>query len=165
MDRLIDRVAMLMSVAAGLVLCFVVALTFYDVILRYLFSAPLRGRQDMVEMGMVVSLMLATPYTWRIAGHISVDLYEAIPIRALEVLRQLVVKLLVAGVFALIAWRSVEAAEDAALFGEATNMILIPHLSFIRLITAIGALHALIVLYETCSDLRASCSGRQDAGA
>ena len=55
MDRLIDRVAMLMSVIAGLVLCFVVALTFYDVLLRYLFSAPLRGRQDLVEMGMVVS--------------------------------------------------------------------------------------------------------------
>ena len=74
-------------------------------------------------------------------------------------------KLLVAGTFALIAWRSIEAAEDAVLFGEATNMILIPHLSFIRLITVIGALHALVVLYETYSDFRASGSGRQDAGA
>ena len=165
MDRLIDRIAMLMTVAAGLVLCSVVVLTFYDVLLRHLFSAPLRGRQDLVEMGMVVSLMLAAPYTWRIGGHISVDLYEAIPIRLLDNLRRLLVKLLVAGIFALIAWRSIEATEDAILFGEATNMILIPHLPFIRLITAIGALHALIILLETYSEFRASDAGRQDTRA
>ena len=70
MHKLIDQLTSLMAIVGGLVLVGLVALTFYDVILRYLFSAPLRGRQDIVEMGMVLTLMLAAPYTWRVSGHI-----------------------------------------------------------------------------------------------
>jgi TRAP-type C4-dicarboxylate transport system permease small subunit len=154
MDWLVDRLVMLMAVVSGFVLTGLVALTFYDVILRYFFSAPLRGRQDIVEMGMVLTMMLAAPYTWRIGGHISIDLYEEIPFYALEILRRLLMKLVVAGVFGLIAWRAIEAAEDAQLFGEATNMVLIPHLPFIRSIMAVMALHALILLFETVLDIR-----------
>ncbi len=154
MNRLIDRLVMLMAIVSGFVLAGLVALTFYDVILRYFFSSPLRGRQDIVEMGMVLTLMLAAPYTWRIGGHISVDLYEEIPFRVLEILRRLLMKLIVAGVFGLIAWRAIEAAEDAQLFGEATNMVLIPHLPFVRLIMVVMGLHALILLFETVLDIR-----------
>ena len=164
MNRQVDRLVTLMAISGGLVLCCLVALTFYDVILRYFFSAPLRGRQDIVEMGMVLALMLAAPYTWRINGHISVDLYDEIPIRLLEVLRRLIVKILVAGVFFLIAWRAVEAAEDAALFNEATNMVLIPHLPFIWLIMVVSALHALILLAETWVDIRNMPNRKNHAG-
>ena len=153
MSTQIDRIAKLMALAGGMVLCAVVALTFYDVLLRYLFSDPLRGRQDVVEMGMVTALMLAAPYTWRTAGHIAVDLYDAIPFWPLEVARTVLIKVLVAGVLALIAWRAIEAAEDAALFSEATNMILIPHRPFIFLIMGVSAVHALILIYETITDV------------
>lgn len=149
MTRFVDRLAKGMAIAAGLVLSAVVALTFYDVILRYFFSAPLRGRQDIVEMGMVLTLMLAAPYAWRTGGHISVDLYKALPLRWLERLRAVAVKLTVAGIFGLIAWRSIEAIEDADLFNEATNMIMIPHKPFLITILVVSVLHALILLWET----------------
>lgn len=164
MDKQVDRLATLMAILGGLVLCCLVAFTFYDVILRYFFSSPLRGRQDIVEMGMVLTLMLAAPYTWRIGGHISVDLYDQFPIRFLEILRRLFVKLLVAGVFGLIAWRAIEAAADATLFNEATNMVLIPHLPFIWLIMCVSALHALILLFEAWSDVRQSPPTNQAEG-
>lgn len=154
MGRYVDRAVMTMAMAAGLVLSGLVVLTFIDVILRYFFSAPLRGRQDIVEMGMVLSLMLAAPYTWRVGGHISVDLYGHLPFRALEILRALLVKLSVAGIFGLYAWRAIEAAEDATLFNEATNMIAIPHHPFILLILGVSLIHALILLFECGSILR-----------
>jgi TRAP-type C4-dicarboxylate transport system permease small subunit len=156
MGKFIDRIAMAMAIAAGLILSALVVLTFFDVILRYFFSSPLRGRQDFVEMGMVVTLMLSAPYTWRIGGHISVDLYERIPYWPLEILRALLVKLSVAGIFGLIAWRAVEAVEDADLFNEATNMIFIPHKPFILTIMAACAFHALIIIFETFSEFRAN---------
>ncbi|NNE81484.1 MAG: TRAP transporter small permease [Silicimonas sp.] len=152
---MIDRLVTLMAIAAGLVLSGLVALTFFDVLMRYLVSAPLRGRQDIVEMGMVVVLMLSAPYTWRISGHISVDLYDALPFRSLEILRSLLVRVIVAALFALIAWRSVEALEDAALFNEATNMIQIPHTPFIWIILGSCLLHAAILVFETISQIRA----------
>ncbi len=144
----IDRAVTFMAIAAGLVLAGLVALTFADVILRYFFSAPLRGRQDIVEMGMVLSLVLAAPYTWRIGGHIGVDLFKALPFPRLERLRALGVKLLVATIYALIAWRAWLGAEDAALFNEATNMIFIPHRPFMLMIMAICLFHAALIIAE-----------------
>ncbi len=149
MNRHIDRIAVLMAVAAGLVLAGLVALTFTDVILRYFFSDPLRGRQDIVEVGMVLSLLLAAPYTWRIGGHISVDLYRALPFPMLERIRAFLIKLAVAGIFFLIAWRAWLAAEDAALFNEATNMIAIVHRPFILAICVVALLHAVMIVVES----------------
>ncbi len=144
----LDRAVTLMAIAGGLVVAGLVVLTFVDVIMRYFFSAPMRGRQDIVEMGMVTALLLAAPYTWRIGGHISVDLFRRLPVPALERLRWLFVKLLVAAVFGLIGWRAWYAAEDAALFNEATNMITIPHRPFIWLIMVVSLVHAAIILVE-----------------
>ena len=149
-----------MAIAGGLVVAGLVVLTFVDVIMHYFFSAPMRGRQDIVEMGMVTALLLAAPYTWRINGHISVDLFRRLPVKLLERLRWLFVKLLVAGVFALIAWRAWYAAEDAALFNEATNMITIPHRPFIFLIMVVAIVHAAIILLECL----AGPEDRQDDG-
>ncbi len=148
MMRQMDRLAALMAIAAGLVLAGLVVLTFTDVILRYFLSDPLRGRQDIVEMGMVLSVLLAAPYTWRIGGHISVDLYSGLAFPALERARKLLMGISVAGVFCLIAWRAWLAAEDAALFNEATNMIAIAHRPFILAIMAMAALHAVLIVLE-----------------
>ena len=148
MLKFIDALVKLLAILAGLVLVALVALTFVDVIMRYFFSAPLRGRQDIVEMGMVLAVFLAAPYTWRINGHISVDLYETLFFPRLESIRQLFVMVSVAGIFALIAWRALIAAEDAALLNEATNMIAIPHKPFMLLIAGISILHAALILIE-----------------
>ncbi len=155
MDAIIDRIVKAMAIAAGLVLSTLVVVTFHDVLLRYFFSSPLRGRQDIVEMGMVLTIMLAAPYTWRIGEHISVDLYQNIAFRPLELVRALLVKFSVAGIFGLIAWRAIEAAQDATLFNEATNMIFVPHKPFILTILGICALHAMILLVECLSVFRA----------
>ncbi|MDE2790778.1 MAG: TRAP transporter small permease [Paracoccaceae bacterium] len=141
-----------MALGAGVVLGALVAITFCDVLMRYFLSAPLRGRQDIVEMGMVLCVTLAAPYTWRSGGHISVDLYDSLPLKTLELMRALFVKLMLAGLFSVIAWRSIAAAEDAALFFEATNMILIPHRPFVLVILAVASIHAAILIVEVIAE-------------
>ncbi len=165
MGKLIDRIVITMAIGAGFILSALVVLTFFDVLLRYFFSSPLRGRQDIVEMGMVLVLMLSAPYTWRIGGHISVDLYEKIPFWPLEILRAALIKLSVSGIFALIAWRAIGAVEDADLFNEATNMIFIPHKPFLLTIMVACFFHALIILFETLAELRANQRDRNDEGS
>ncbi len=119
----------------------VVVLTFIDVILRYWFSMPLQGRQDVVEMGMVVSVMLAAPYAWVKGGHISVDLYSVLPSRVLETARGAAVRILTGSLLVLLAWQALKGAEDASLFNEATNMIGIPHRPFMLAVAAASLLH------------------------
>lgn len=150
-----------MALVAGLVLAGLVVLTFTDVIMRYFLSAPLRGRQDIVEMGMVLSVLLASLYTWRIGGHISVDLYETMITPTVERIRALLINLMVAGVFLLIAWRTWFGAEDAALFNEATNMIAISHRPFMLLIMIVSLLHAVVIVAE-CFVGRASTANKTD---
>jgi len=137
-----------MAIAGVLVLASLVLLTFADVILCYFYSDPLRGRQDIIEIGMVLSLLLAAPYTWWVNGHISVDLYASLSLFALEKLRVWLIKLSVARVFCLIAYRAWWAAEDAALFNEATNMIGISHKPFIPAIMAMSCFHAAMIMLE-----------------
>ena len=55
-----------------------IGLTFVDVILRYLFAAPILGATDVLQMGMVVVISLAFPFTWRTGGHIVVDLHAGL---------------------------------------------------------------------------------------
>lgn len=159
MTRAIDRVVVYMAIGAGLVVAALVALTFADVILRYFFSAPLRGRQDLVEMGMVVAVLLAAPFTWRINGHIDVDLFKALPWRVAEKVRLIGIRLLAAAIFGVIGWMAWRGAEDAALFNEATNMILIPHRPFMLFIAAICVLHTALLLIECVALGRSNTSG------
>lgn len=148
MNAFLDRAAALLAIIAGLVLSAVVILVFVDVILRYFFDAPWGGRQDVVEMGMVVSILLAAPYAWRASDHITVDLLPNLPFRWLERARAWFVNLAIAAIYGLIAWRAWFAAEDAVLFNEATNMIALPHRPFIFLIMIVAALHAAMIVVE-----------------
>ena len=165
---LIDNLVKIMAALAGIVLLGMIAIICYDVVMRYLFSAPFKGRQDIVEMSMLLALMLGAPYGWRVGGHISVDLYDAIPVRSLEWLRSIFVKLIIAGVFGLMAWRSSYAIEEDALFNEATNMILIPHRPFMFVIMVVAAMHAGMLVLACCLGengmKRAIAKGYSDAG-
>ena len=60
----------------------------------------------------------------------------------------LIVKSFVLLIFILIAWRSIEAIDDANLFSEATNMILIPHYPFIVIVMIAALANALIIFLE-----------------
>ncbi len=144
----IDRLATWLAIAAGIVLTGLVFLTFADVLLRYLWSAPIRGRQDVVEMGMVIVVLLAAPYAWRTGDHITVDLLPKIPVAGLEILRSIAVRLAVAGVFAALSWLAWKGAEEAELFNEATNMILIPHRPFMLMTMVVCAFHAVLIVVE-----------------
>ena len=97
--RFIDTLCVGLAVISGLVLIGLIGLTFFDVILRYIFSAPIFGARDVLEMGMVVVLSLGFPFTWRIGGHIVVDLLPDYGIRALTTMRDLIVRLIGIGIF------------------------------------------------------------------
>ena len=70
----LDKFCATLAVFSGLILIALIGLTFSDVILRYIFSSPIFGARDLLEMGMVVVISLAFPFTWRAGGHIVVDL-------------------------------------------------------------------------------------------
>lgn len=151
--RTIDTLCAWLAVLSGLFLMALIGLTFFDVIFRYIFSAPIFGARDLLEMGMVLIVSLAFPFTWRVGGHIVVDLIPDYGIAALTVFRDIFVRVLGIILFALLAWRAVIRAEDSVLFNEATNMIQIPFGPLFWILAAGSALQVIVLVAECIARL------------
>ena len=145
----LDRLCAALAVLSGAVLLCLIALTFVDVVMRYLLSAPILGSKDLLEMGMVLVFAFALPFTWRMGGHIVVDLVPDYPLRGLTSARDVAVRSIGVFVFAVLAWQGWVRAEDAALFNEATNMIEIPFRPFFLALAGASAIQALVLCIET----------------
>ena len=146
---LLDRVCAGLAVFAGLILFGLVGLTFLDVILRYVFSAPIFGARDVLEMGMVVVISLGFPFTWRMGGHIDVDLLPDYGVAYFTIARDLFVRVIGIAIFGLLAWRAWLTGEDAALFNEKTNMIELPFQPFFWLLAFASVFQTLVLLAES----------------
>ena len=146
--RYLDTFCAWLAVFSGLILVALIGLTFFDVILRYIFSAPIFGARDLLEMGMVVVISFAFPYTWRAGGHIVVDLIPDYGMKILTIARDLLVRLIGVLIFTLLAWRAWIRSGDAILFTEATNMIGLPFSLFFIILAAGSALQVIVLCME-----------------
>ena len=146
--KALDVLCAALAVVSGLVLLALIGLTFVDVILRYIFSSPILGAKDLLEMGMVVVISLAFPFTWRIGGHIVVDLIPDYGIKFLTTLRDVVVRLIGIEIFRHLAWNAWIRAGDAKLFNEATNMIEVPFQPFFWILSIAAGLQVFALVVE-----------------
>jgi TRAP-type C4-dicarboxylate transport system permease small subunit len=147
--KLLDSLCAGLAVVSGLILLALIGLTFVDVVLRYVFSSPFLGAKDLLQMGMVMVISLAFPFTWRMGGHIVVDLIPDYGLEALTRLRDLVVRLIGIFIFALLAWRGWIRADDAVLFNEATNMIGVPFQPFFLVLAIAAAFQTFVLCVES----------------
>ncbi len=146
--KALDVFSAALAVVSGLILLALIGLTFVDVILRYIFSSPILGAKDLLEMGMVVVISLAFPFTWRIGGHIVVDLIPDYGIKFLTTLRDVVVRLIGIEIFRHLAWNAWIRAGDAKLFNEATNMIEVPFQPFFWILSIAAGFQVLLLVFE-----------------
>lgn len=138
-----------MALISGVVLICLVVLTFSDVSLRYVFSSPITGAQDLIAMAMVVVFFFALPLTSRVNGHIVVDLLPEFSNDRLNMLRDAFVKLLALAIFGLLAWEGATRAEESVIMGEATNMLEIPYRPFFYVLVAGCFINVVILVIET----------------
>ena len=146
--HVLDRFSLVLALASGVVLIGLVCLTFFDVTLRYLFSSPITGAQDLIAMGMVIVFFFALPLTSRVNGHIVVDLLPEFSNDYFNLLRDAFVKLLTLSIFGFLAWEGAIRAEESAIMGEATNMIEIPYRPFFYVLVVGCLVNAIILVFE-----------------
>ncbi len=145
----LDGLCAALAVLSGAILLCLIGLTFVDVVMRYVFSAPILGAKDLLQMGMVLVFAFALPLTWRMGGHIVVDLIPDYPLRGLTVGRDVAVRLIGLFIFAVLASQAWLRADDAALFNEATNMIEVPFRPFFQALAVAAAIQVLVLCVET----------------
>ncbi len=146
--RLIARGVQFLAFLGGLALVWLMGLTVVAVIMRYVFSAPILGSQDMSEMSLVLVAFLGLAYIGWTGAHIAVDLIGSLRRPGLTRWTDAVMRLLGAVLMAMVTWQTVRQGLDAAVYGEATNLIEIPHLPFFMVVALGSAAYSLVLLIQ-----------------
>jgi len=142
----------IMALIAGWVLVALMAYTVLDVVLRYAFNKPFSGSLEVTEFAMAAIVFLGIPLCGWLGGHVAVDILE----RPLEDPRlrfiPVVLALVSAALFALIAYLT--AAEALNNMHRISNMMRWPHWPF-QLTVAVGAaLYAIVLAHQGIQQLR-----------
>lgn len=152
MLSLFDRFLRLLALAGGVVLLLLMLFTVVDVVLRYLFNAPLRSVYEFTEFMMALIVFLGIAYCGWTGGHIAVDLFarwlDRPGLRFLPALLSFVS----AALFALIAYRAT--LETIDTIDQVSNLLRWPHYPF-RFTVAFGsALFAIVLVIQGVKSLR-----------
>ncbi|MEE8272656.1 MAG: TRAP transporter small permease [Alphaproteobacteria bacterium] len=135
------------AMAGGLILVALTIITVISVVGRKLFSAPIAGDFELVEVGCAVAIFTFLPYCQLKGGNVIVDFFTlrvpASAQRSLDALWSLVY----AGIAALVAWRMLFGGIDMYRFGEQTMVLGMPRWwGFVPIVVAV-ALLAIVALY------------------
>ena len=147
-----DGLLRIMALVAGWVLVALMAYTVLDVVLRYVFNRPFSGSLEITEFAMAVIVFLGIGYCGWLGGHVAVDIFER-PLEDPRLRFVPIVLLLVSAIlFALIAYLT--AAEALRFTHRISNMMRWPHWPF-QLTVALGsALYAIVLAIQAIQQLR-----------
>ena len=139
----VDRLIGLSNILGSVALALVTIVILIDVIGRY-FGAPLRGAQDIGQMGMVIIVFGGMAYCGRHGGHIAIDIFKnAFPPRMNRVI-DICVAFLGVVLFGAVAWKVIQSAQLSLMLNLATNIIQLPKAWFqwalagFSILTALG---------------------------
>jgi TRAP-type C4-dicarboxylate transport system permease small subunit len=142
--ELFGRFLRLLALAGGVVLLLLMAVTVVDVVMRYVFNAPLASAWEFTEFSMTLIVFLGIAYCGWTGGHIAVDLLEAWLDRPSLRFLPALIAFTGALLFALVAYRAT--LETLATIQQVSNMLRWPHYPF-RFTAAFGSAMFAIVLF------------------
>jgi TRAP-type C4-dicarboxylate transport system permease small subunit len=154
--QLFGRFLRWLALLAGGVLLLLMLVTVCDVVLRYVFNAPLASAWEFTEFSMTTIVFLGIAYCGWTGGHISIDLLERWLDRPSLRYLPAIIAFLGALLFALIAYRAT--LETIATIQQVSNMLRWPHYPF-RFTAAFGsAAYAIVLLIQGAMSLRRKAS-------
>jgi len=142
------RVDAALGVAASVLLLAMMALTFADVVARYLFNRPIRGVFEVTELMLLVLIFAGLPLVSHGDEHVTMDFIDRmLPPRALAVLIR-AVHTIVAALFFFLTWQMIIKANRIAGYGDTTDVLRIAVGPFVYFMAAMICLTALIHVYK-----------------
>jgi TRAP-type C4-dicarboxylate transport system permease small subunit len=155
----------LLGVIAGVLLFCMMSITFVDVVLRYIFNAPLKGSFEITELMLVVLIFSALPLVSRREEHVVMDFLDRyLPPRIYLALRALE-HIVSAAVMAGLGWLLWQRASKLAAYGDTTAVLRIELAPFVYAIALLVFVTALIHLGLVFSRRRDPRDDAREAGA
>jgi TRAP-type C4-dicarboxylate transport system permease small subunit len=137
----------LLSIIAAAVLFAMMLLTFVDVVLRYIFNAPLRGSFEVTELMMVVLIFAGLPLVSRRDEHVVMDFLDHLmPPLVLRAVRR-IVHAVCGAVLAGVGWLILQKAAKMLAYGDTSSALHIALAPFVYLMAILIFVTALIHLF------------------
>jgi TRAP-type C4-dicarboxylate transport system permease small subunit len=124
--RLLRRVIEAWALLGGLVLAGIALMSTWSAASGWLFSRPLPGDFEMVEMLVAVSVFMFLPYCQLTSANVSADLFTARAGPRTVALLELLAALVALGFSLLLLWRMYEGLLDYRQYIETTTILRIP---------------------------------------
>lgn len=140
---------------AAVCLFAMMAITFADVIGRYLLSSPLRGAYELTEYLLALMVFTVLPEVTQRREHVTTGLFEKAFSGRLRRLKSALIHLFSGAACTYLTYAMHGAWQASARLGEASPMLGMPKPPVLAVITATCAVAALILLWLAAQDLRA----------
>jgi TRAP-type C4-dicarboxylate transport system permease small subunit len=118
--------ATLFGTLAAFFLAAMVLLTVADLALRSLFSYPIQGMLELIELGLACTVFLAMPAVFLRDGHLVVDVIDHLVRPSVVRVLDLVGAAVSLGVLVVMAWQMWPLARTMHEFGDVTSDLSIP---------------------------------------
>lgn len=156
-----EPVTRIANKVGGIILFLMIVVTFVDVFARYVFSAPLPGRTEATEIGMVILVYFAVAYTYLQGGHVSIDMVVNYLPKTGKKIAIAVSSLLAIGVLLLVSWQSIEYALRVRATGLVAPVLGIPIFPWVFFVSAGCMLFLVLVARDFLNNLAAIAAARK----
>jgi len=137
-----------LGLAASAILFSMMALTFADVVMRYLLNQPIRGGFELTELMLLLLIFAGLPLVSHADEHVTMDFVDRIlPARARDLLARAVHGLCAAVMFFL-TWQVWLKAGKIGAYGDTTDVLRIAVAPFIYFMAAMIFLAGLVHLFK-----------------
>ena len=113
---------------AAVFLAAMVLLTVADLALRWLFSYPIQGMLELIELGLACTIFLALPAVFLRDEHLVVDVIDHFARPGIVRLLDLAGAVVSLGVLVVMAWQMLPLAQTMHEFGDVTSDLSMPKL-------------------------------------
>jgi len=142
------RVDAVLGICSSALLLILMALTFVDVVARYLFNRPIRGGFELTELTLLVLIFAGLPLVSHADEHVTMDFIDRmLPERAVAILIR-AVHALVAALFFFLTWQVLIKASRIAGYGDTTDVLRIAIGPFVYFMAGMIFLTALVHLFK-----------------
>jgi TRAP-type C4-dicarboxylate transport system permease small subunit len=143
-----------LGVAASVLLFGMMALTFVDVVARYLLNRPIRGGFEITELALLVLIFAGLPLVSHADEHVTMDFIDRMLPRRLWDVWMRVLHGVIAAILLFLSWQIWIKAGRIAGYGDTTDVLLITIGPFVYFMAGMIALTGLVHVLKMFLPLR-----------
>jgi TRAP-type C4-dicarboxylate transport system permease small subunit len=144
-EKVVDAV---LGVAASAILFVLMAMTFVDVVSRYVFNRPLSGTFEITELMLLVLIFAGLPLVSHANEHVTMDFIDKMLGERARGMLDRAVNAICAAAMLVIAWQIWVKATRIASYGDTTDVVRIPIAPFVYFMSVMVVLTALVHVYR-----------------